>query len=229
MPSMRYALVVAMAMALSTPLSRAAGTDPVLAPPSEALPPLLGQARRELADIVARHDLDALLAHVGPDTKLSFGGDHGAEDFRRIWDSGMHDQQDLWRELDAILALPGVVQGTRDAPQYCAPYVFCLPTPGGIDPYEALVVTGTRVAIRDRPSRDGQVLTRVSHAVLQRAPDDPRDDGTTPPEWTRVRQASGTTGFIASPWVRSPIDYRLMMSVEAGSGRWMLDYFIAGD
>jgi len=45
--------------------------------------------------------------------------------------------------------------------------------------------------------------------------------------WTRVQLADGRSGFIASRYVRSPIDHRLRFVFEGG--RWQLVFYIAGD
>ncbi|MCF7223823.1 SH3 domain-containing protein [Marilutibacter chinensis] len=216
-------------------LSLAAGTgtgapptpDPVFAPPVEQLPPALQIARQELAAIVARRDMDALLARIRPDSKFSFGGDHGPEDFRRMWDEDGRERRQLWQQLDAILALPGEARESEEGFEYCTPYVFCLATPGEIDPFDARVITGTDVAIRERPGLNGKVVARVSHVVLTEVRDEHTDSD--PEGWTRVRLASGVEGFVSTAYARSQIDYRLALSLNAESGEWWLRYFLAGD
>jgi hypothetical protein len=48
-------------------------------------------------------------------------------------------------------------------------------------------------------------------------------------DWTHVRLDDGTSGYISTRWVRSPIDYRLTLRAEGGSGTWWLGFLIAGD
>jgi hypothetical protein len=202
----------------------AAGNDPVLAPPTAALPPATQAMRDDLQRIVAARDLKALRAHVREDTTLSFGGDTGPEGFDAVWLSDPATTRELWRVLDALLALPGVAQQEDGKDLYCAPYVFCLPYPADIDVFDAQVVLGRDVALRAQPDKQSSIVTRVSHAVLTRV-DDPADSAT---GWVRVRRASGQEGYIATPLLRSPIDYRLSL-VREDDGGWGIQYFVAGD
>lgn len=201
--------------------------DPVMRPPAERLPSKLIQAKAELGGIVARRDMAALLSRVRPETKLDFGGSAGPEGFQAVWNSDPDSRQRLWSTLEDILALPGTAERHDDGDEYCSPYVFCLNLPGTVDPFDTLVVLGSRVAIRNRPSPAGEVLRRVDHIVLTRVEDEPGAD--TPADWTRVRLANGTVGYISTRWVRSPIDFRLAVRVDDGRGTWWLGYLLAGD
>jgi hypothetical protein len=202
----------------------AASDDPVLAPPAETLPPALQAVRADLQRIVAARDLQALRAHLREDTTLSFGGDTGPSGFDELWARDPVSAQSLWRELDAILALPGVAREEDGRDVYCSPYVFCLPYPDGIDVFDAQVVLGRDVALRAAPDGQSRVLARVGHVVVTRI-----DDGAAPAgDWMRVRLASGQEGFIATYLLRSPIDYRLSI-IDEGAGRWRFQYFVAGD
>lgn len=202
----------------------AVATDnPVLVPPAETLPPALQAIRADLQRIVSARDLRALRAHVRDDTTLSFGGDTGPGGFDALWASDPDATQRLWQELEAILALPGVAQEEEGRDAYCAPYVFCLPHAADIDVFDAQVVLGRDVALREQPDGQSPVLARISHAVVTRV-----DDGAEPGDWMRVRLASGREGFIATHLVRSPIDYRFSI-IDEGAGRWKFQYFVAGD
>lgn len=209
------AVVLAVVLACEPALHAVAGTpaDPAMHPPTEHLPPKLLRAKAELRSIVARRDMEALLARVRPETRLDFGGDEGVEGFQAAWNGDAESRQRLWSTLESILALPGISRRFDHGDEYCAPYVFCTGLPGDVDPFEALVVLGSGVAIRDRPSTSGNVLTRVDHVVL-RASDDPGSVPTT--DWTRVRLADGTAGYIHSRWVRKPD----RLPVRAAGGRW---------
>jgi hypothetical protein len=205
-----------------------AGTpaDPVMRPPAEDLPPKLLRAQEELRGIVARRDMDALIARVRAGTALDFGGSEGPEGFNALWNRDAESRQRLWSTLEDILALPGEARKVEKGVEYCAPYVFCTDLPGALDPYVALVVTGTHVAIRDLPSLSGNVLRRVDHVVLSRA-DAAASERTS--EWTRVRLADGTAGYINTRWARSPIDFRLTLRIDDGTNAWWLAFLLAGD
>lgn len=224
---MRFSILAA-TLGYGLSMTAVGGTpaDPVMRPPVEQLPPPLLHAKEDLHALVARRDMDALLARVRPETKLDFGGGEGPDGFQSAWNSDQESRQRLWSTLEGILALPGVARDFDHGAEYCAPYVFCTGLPGDLDPFEALVVLGSGVAIRDRPSLSGTVLTRVDHAVLT-ASDDPASVPT--PDWTRVRLADGTAGYINNRWVRSPIDFRFALRVDDGTDAWWLGFLLAGD
>ncbi len=224
---MRRIHLAILACCLTASASAGTPTDPVMRPPVEHLPPTLLRAKAELRGIIARRDMQALLARIRTETKLDFGGSEGPEGFKAVWNSDAESRQRLWSTLDGILALPGVARSFDHGSEYCAPYVFCMNLPGNVDPFEALVVLGSRVAIRDRPSLSGTVLRRVDHVVLTIAQDDPGSG--TSPDWTRVRLADGTGGYISTRWVRSPIDFRLTLRIDDGSNTWWLGFLLAGD
>lgn len=200
--------------------------DPVLAPPSQALPPSVQAMRDDLQRIVTARDVQALRAHVRDATTLSFGGDAGPQGFDALWLRDADATRELWRILEEVLALPGVARQEDGEAVYCAPYVYCLPYAGDPDVFEAQVVLGRDVAVRAKPDLAAPVVTRVSHAVLTRVDD--AVDGAGDSAWTRVRLASGQAGYIATRLLRSPIDYRISL-VREGARGWAFQYFVAGD
>lgn len=226
-PAMHRLHIAILACCLATSAIAGTPADPVMRPPAEDLPPTLLRAKAELRGIIARRDMQALLSRVRAETKLDFGGSEGPEGFQAVWNSDAESRRRLWSTLGEILALPGVAGRFDHGSEYCAPYVFCADLPGEVDPFEALVVLGSGMAIRDRPSLSGVVLRRVDHVVLARAEDQPGSD--TSPDWTRVRLADGIAGYISTRWVRSPIDFRLNLRVDDGSDTWWLGFLIAGD
>lgn len=223
---MRFLLAAILACGQAATAVAGTPTDPVMHPPVEHLSPTLLRAKSELRDIVARRDMEALLARVRPETKLDFGGGEGAGGFQAAWNGDAESRRRLWSTLEEILALPGVARRFDNGDEYCAPYVFCSALPDDINPFDALVVLGSGVAIRDRPSSSSTVLTRVDHVVLT-ASDDP--GGVPTPDWTRVSLADGTTGYISTRWVRSPIDFRFVLRVDDGADGWWLGFLLAGD
>lgn len=202
--------------------------DPAMPPPTEHLSPGLRQAKNELQDIVARRDINALQARIRPDTKLDFGGSDGPEGFQLLWNSNTESRNRLWETLDTILALPGVLRDHDAGAEYCTPYVFCMDLPGEADPFDALVVLGTRVAIRARASVDGVVVRRVSHIVVT-STEQPGNHEPAAPGWTFVRLADGTAGYVSTRWVRSPIDFRLALRIDRSGSTWWIGFLLAGD
>lgn len=175
----------------------------------------------ELADIVARRDLAALKRHLQDDAKISFGGDAGPSGLDMVWEPTRPDTQ-LWRTLREILALGGTQSKRETAWEWCAPYPACadVVVAPGLTGYDYVVVTGSAVAVRNAPSADAALLGRVSHDVLELA-------DTNEAEWWQVKW-HGTTGYVQRDLARSPIDYRITLSITRQGG-WSILYFVGGD
>lgn len=176
-------------------------------------------ARRAIA---ATRDAQALLAHVVDGTTWSLGGDHGHAGFRAMWRE-RGELARFWTELERVLALPGRWEASTEGPLYCTPDIACEPLPPALDPYASMVVLGTGVALRARPDAGAPVLAWLDHAVCQL-----RVDGERPEGWIPVRTSAGLDGHVDARQVRSPVDHRLGIALDADAG-WHLDYFVAGD
>jgi hypothetical protein len=130
-------------------------------------------------------------------------------------------EQRFWEEFGWVLAHGGTF---RTPTEFQAPYVYSA-WPDEFDPFESMAVTGSRVRVRDAPQATARVLTHVDYAIVRRFANEPD-----PPGWTHVRLASGPVeyvGYVASIYVRSPIDYRAIFTFK--DGRWRLTAFVAGD
>lgn len=202
-------------------LQAAAGAAQVgkLLPVDEAVrDPQLFAFRAQLQAAIARRDVQAVLDVVHPNIKNSFGGNDGFEEFKKQWKL-QGGESGLWDELGTVLALGG---SFRDKDNFVAPYVFSK-WPERFDSFEHVAVVGTGVRVRSQPGTQGAILTSLTFDIVQvqpRSPDLPAD-------WTPVKLRDGRKGYIASRYVRSPVDYRASLSRE--NGRWRLNFFVAGD
>jgi hypothetical protein len=172
--------------------------------------------RAGLIRTIARHDTTGLLAAVHPNVKNSFGGNDGISEFRSMWKLDSADSE-IWDELGTVLALGGAFS---DPETFTAPYTFAR-FPQDLDAFDHVVVTGADVRVRSAPRADATPVASVSFAILPLG-----KAGSTSDEWTAV-QVDGRSGFIASRFARSPVDYRAIFS--RASGRWLLVTFVAGD
>jgi hypothetical protein len=170
--------------------------------------------RARLQAAVARRDEAALLAAADPGIRTSFGDDDGLATFR----TKLRDPQGtLWADLGAALALGGEFQSPDS---FAAPYVFAA-WPSSLDSFECAAVVGDRVRVRASADPGSAVVGNVSYEIVQVL--SAQQDGAS----TEVRLANGRSGFIASSFVRSPVDYRAIFH-KAG-GQWRLRAFVAGD
>jgi hypothetical protein len=215
----RRMFVVAVLMALVAGIGLAQSAPPRLLPVDEAVSrPDFFTFRAQLQASLARHDLAALMAVVHPNIKNGFGGDDGKANFESKWRPGDADS-DVWEELAVVLALGGSFES---ADTFVAPYVFSR-WPQRTDSFEHVAVVGDRVRIRTAPRADAESAGVSSFGILPLA----RQPGDTSEAWTSVRLSPTKVGYIASPFVRSPIGYRAYFSKQ--EGHWQLLMFLAGD
>jgi len=173
--------------------------------------------RARLQAAVARHDTAAVMACVDRNVRTSFGEDNGIDAFRRSWTPGAPDTK-LWEELGALFALGGVFQGDS---MFVAPYTFSC-WPESLDAFTHAAVIGSRVRVRASASPEALVLGEVSFAIVPvRAGGGHDGSGWTPVEF------EGRSAYLASAYVRSPIDYRAFFARSPGG--WRLVTLVAGD
>lgn len=213
------AIGCAVMLALATsPVARTQPAPPTLAPVDEAASqPDFFTFRARLIATIARHDAAALMAVVHEDIKWSFGGGEGKASFEAHWRPSAQDSR-LWETLAPVLALGGSFQSPE---VFMAPYTFSR-WPGQLDSFEHVAVVGDRVRIRRAPDPDAPVIGWSSFGILPlaRPSVDPGES------WTAVR-LGGETGYAASGFVRSPIDYRAAFTKQ--DGVWLMTLLVAGD
>jgi hypothetical protein len=169
-----------------------------------------------LNQAVRARDTAAFLALTAPEVKLDFGGGSGQAELRRRLSGA--DGRKLWRELDRILSLGCAVQGGN----LVLPAVFARDF-GDLDPFEIMVVTGDHVPLHSAPSIRAKPLRLLSWVAVKPLSG---DDFERP--FRRVSLLSGkVTGYVAADKLRSPLDYRLVVSRRRGA--WKIDAFVAGD
>lgn len=210
---------LALALCLNTVGPAAQAQTPArLAPVDQAAAvPDFFSFRASLQAAVARHDIAAVLAALGPDVELSFGGEHGAEDFKTLWTPEAADSP-LWGTLATVLALGGSFDGQG---RFTAPYVTSA-WPRHIDSYTSVAALGSQVPVHAAAGDTAPIVARLDFSIVALA--DPTGE---PAGWVAVTLPSGRVGHVRAALVRSPIDYRIGFSRT--TGRWRIDFFLAGD
>ena len=192
-------------------------TEPILKPLDEASRRSdFVEFRSRLQGAVMRRDQGALLASVHPNVRTSFGDSGGLQAFKKEHIDST--EEDFWQEFATILRLGGRF---RMADAFDAPYTFSA-WPDDLDSFECAAVIGSRVRVRTSPGLGQNIITHLDYAIVQVV-----DGGTRTTGWTRVRLANGRTGYIASQYVRRPVDHRALFQFE--KGRWWLVAYVAGD
>jgi hypothetical protein len=205
--------------AIATSASRV--NTPQLLPTDQAtLRPDFFSFRARLQTAIARRDHDTVLAIVDPVIKNSFGGDDGIEEFRKGWRPEAADST-LWSELGEVLALGGTFDTPRTT--FTAPYVFSR-WPGDYDAFEHVAIISADVRVRSAPRADAPPITALSFAIIPTAPSDLHVGADV---FTAVRLDGRRVGYVASAFVRSPIDYRAIFELKDEG--WRMVSFLAGD
>jgi len=212
-------------------------TAPPAAPPVDEAAQGAGFAayRARLLEAVVARDVDAIVDMADPEIALNFGGKSGhaglrafltvpTETFseaRRFEAPALRERN--WTDLETVLRMGGVFEGEG---RFVAPYTRQAPVPEGMDPYEVMFVTGTGVALRDRPIRYGEVVARLDHEVVRLGN---WVSGTPYVGVTRLDApdaADGTQGFVHQDYLRALVDYHAVF--ERRDGAWRLTAFLAG-
>lgn len=173
--------------------------------------------RAQLQAAVARRDVDHVLGVLSKDVKLSFGGDAGIEDFKRIWQPSAPDSR-LWEVLASTLALGGSFAADG---AFTAPYVFTR-WPQDRDAFSHMAAVGSGIRVRSAPAASAAPVAALDFTIVELA-EPPQAD----PRWVQIKLGADRTGFVDARFLRSPIDYRITFSkIE---GRWQVVLFLAGD
>ena len=90
------------------------------------------------------------------------------------------------------------------------------------DAFEHVAVIGSDVRVRSQANTNAATLTTMSFAILPTARQVTEQAG-----WTAVRLDEARVGYIASEYVRSPIDYRAIFRFE--NRQWRMAMLVAGD
>jgi hypothetical protein len=172
--------------------------------------------RRMLLQAALRKDIAAILAVVHRDARVSFDGSAGPAAFKSLHVDD--PDEEFWTEFPAILRMGGRF---RTPTEFDAPYTFAN-WPDGVESFECLAVIGTGVRLREKPTTRSQPLAVLSYDIVQQLIDAAPVAG-----WEHVTTPDGISGFVASRYLRSPIDHRAMFAYQ--DGRWWLMAYLAGD
>ncbi|BBC73759.1 conserved hypothetical protein [Altererythrobacter sp. B11] len=167
--------------------------------------------RQKLAEVVKARDVDGFAALAASDIKLDFGGGGGTQELRARLSA---PDSDLWSQLDKLIKL-GCARNAQGG--ITMPWYFAQDIPG--DAFSNMVVTGEDVPLLS--PQTGKALRQLSWDVVALV------DGLHPDAAFQQVKIGENTGYVATPMLRSVIDYRLIASSR--NGKWSITSFIAGD
>jgi Bacterial SH3 domain len=182
--------------------------------------------RDRLIEAVKQRNTRFVLNVLHPKVRLSFGGDAGKKDFLKIWKPDGPDSQ-LWKELSTILSMGGTFSTSEGQRTFWAPYTFST-FPDDVDAFEHAAIVAENVRVRSQPNATASIVTSLSYDIVKATfPNSDSSGEGNVAGWVRVVVSDGSTGYVASKYIRSPIDYRV--GFEKIRGKWLITAFIAGD
>jgi len=189
--------------------------------------------RTKLIAAAERRDVNYIISILDPKIELSYGGQVGIADFRRMWKISQKNSP-FWGEFMKVIKNGGAFsgEGKNKYTGFSAPYTFSS-WPEEVDGFEYMAIFGSKVNLRETPRVDANIIDRLSYNIVK--PDYEKSvkaktgklDEEEDYEWIRVESLGGKSGFVKADLVRSPIDYRA--GFQKKRGVWRMTYFIAGD
>lgn len=174
-----------------------------------------------LLKAIAKKDAEYIYSVITPNIKLSFGGQDGLTGMEVLWELKTNPESKFWPVLERIIKLGCVSKETSSGKWFWAPYTYAQ---FNGEPYQSLIVTGNSVNLRAKPDLKAKVLRKLDYAVVQIA-NPVKYNPPTP--WIQVQTPSGQTGYIASQYLISPLDYRAAFTKIDGA--WKMVFLVNGD
>ena len=173
-----------------------------------------------LRGAIVRRDARAMAALADDDVRLDFGGGAGKAELRARL-SGP-DAPALWRELEDAAGLGcAMSEGAM-----VFPWLFAQDL-GDVDPFDALLVTGLAVPLYRRANSRDAPIARLNWQLVIAQGDGLAGDAAKRPLRRISVIGSPLQGYVPTQRLRSPVDYRLVVS-RKGQG-WRISAFVAGD
>jgi len=184
--------------------------------------------RTKLIAATERRDAAYILSILDPKIDLSFGGDAGVADFKRMWKINSKNSE-FWKEFLPVIKNGGTFwKGEKGERVFYAPYSFDS-FPQDLDAFMYFVIFGSNVNLRESPNTNAKIVAQLSYNIVEVESDPDSEAGKIRNErgWSKVKTLGGLTGWVKNEFVRSPIDYRA--GFEKKRGVWKMVAFIAGD
>ncbi len=184
--------------------------------------------RKKLIAAVDKKDAKFIYSILDPKIELSYGGDAGIADFKRMWEPEKKTSK-FWDEFARVIKNGGAfyeVEG-RKLGGFAAPYTYSnFPDSPDLDLFEHHIIFGNNVNLREAPSMDAKVIERLSYNIVALTGNKLKP-GDEEADWYQIKTLGGKAGWVKAEYVRSPIGFRA--GFEKKRGQWKMIFFIAGD
>ena len=106
-----------------------------------------------------------LIALLDKNVNLSFGGDHGINDFKKMWHPEKSTSE-LWPLLKKMIDLGGVFIDKENS-SFVYPYIFNIKLPNDtMDVFSSYVAIGEKVFVYKTPSLKGSYISALSYDLI---------------------------------------------------------------
>jgi hypothetical protein len=165
--------------------------------------------------------------------ELSFGGDTGYSDLRKIWKINEPNSK-IWKCLNKLISLGGVLNNNNNT--FAFPYVFGLKLPSDtFDVFSTLVVTDTNVCVYEKPSKSSKVIAKLSYDLVhcdfdksEPSNDLKYDDPFPMKQWYFINSFDNKVhGFVYWDYIWCPVDYRMI--IKKYGDNWKIVALVNGD
>ena len=173
-----------------------------------------------LRGAIARRDARALAKLAADDIRLDFGGGAGKADLRARLTGPDGDK--LWSELGQATSLGCAMRNG----EMVLPWFFAQEL-GDVDPFDALLVTGSAVPLYRQASDRTPPFARLNWQLVVPQGESTGTDAAERPLRRVSVIGSRLEGYVPSDRLRSQLDYRLF-ATRVGSG-WRVSAFVSGD
>jgi len=177
-----------------------------------------------LGGIAAAQDGDALAAMAAPDVRTSFGGGDTPDELRLLIGEPW-----FWDEFARLLAGGGALL-TEAGGSRLAVFPTAFHTwPDDLDAFSFVYGDRAGGRLRAGPSETAPPLVETHGRILARGPAFEGDELLRQAGWSYLCLAPVGCGYARDSEVRSPIDYRAILSQPAPGAPWVLETLVAGD
>jgi len=175
--------------------------------------------KNEIFNAIEKKDTNFLVSILDTNILNSFGGNGGIQEFWDMWQ--MEDPKtSFWKELKKVFTMGGTfIDNNKN--MFAMPYLFGI-WPEDYDPFSFVAAINKDVEIHENPSKKSKIIKKINYEILMLV--DFEDENN---NWKKVMTVDSVYGFIQKDFVRSPIDYRVILQKE--KGKWKITSFVAGD
>jgi hypothetical protein len=186
--------------------------------------------REKLLQAIANKDAFYLLEITSEKVNYSFGASDGVAGFVQHWGLDSPDgieSSTLWETLEKVLKEGGTFSEGRH--RFTAPYYFS----GFPDEYDAFTyaaIIGKGVRMRERAGLKTKVVKSLSYDIVEilEYTNKMEKIGEDEFPWVHIKLLDGREGFMWGKFIGSAIGYRAGF-VKQQDGRWLMEFFVAGD